>query len=143
MPVSREVVQRYQQFFETLTDASIEAFRDIATPDVRYRDPLMDSKGIDAVVHSMHKWFKDLEGIRFEMKRYAIDDDVVFQHWTMSFRIKKLPKQPWCLEGMSKVMFSADGRVLDQVDYWDSAPMLQSVPVLGLVVKAIRGIFAH
>lgn len=143
MPVAREVIERYQQFYETLTDASVEDFRRLATPEVRYQDPLMDSKGINAVVASMHKWFQDLEGIRFEMKRHAVDDLVVFQSWTMHFRIKKLPKKQWHLDGVSETTFSPDGRVVNQIDYWDTAPMFQSIPILGLSVKIIRRMFAH
>lgn len=103
----------------------------------------MDSKGINAVVNSMHRWFRDLEGVQFEMKRHAVDDLIVFQNWTMSFRIKKLPKKLWHLDGMSKATFNPDGLVMNQIDYWDTAPIFQSIPVLGLAVKAIKGMFAH
>lgn len=143
MTVEVKTILRYQSFFETLDDSSVDRFRNLATADVRYRDPLMDSKGIDAVVASMHRWFGDLEGIKFKMTRYAVDDLVVFQHWIMRFRVKKLPKRAWELEGVSKITFSREGLVVDQVDYWDTAPMFQSVPVLGLAVKAIRSAFAH
>lgn len=142
MSVASETIARYQAFFESLTDSSVEDFRNLAAPTVRYRDPLMDARGIDAVAASMHKWFRDMDGIQFHMTRHAADDLVVFQHWTMKFRVKKLPKRLWELEGMSKVTFDDSGRVVDHIDYWDTSPLFESVPVLGAAVKLIKKLVA-
>jgi hypothetical protein len=141
MSISAEIVSRYQAFFENLTDERVENFRDLATATVRYRDPLMDSKGIDAVVASMHKWFKDMEEIQFQITKHAQEELVLFQNWIMRFRIRKLPKRLWELEGVSIVTFDESGKVIDQIDYWDTAPMFESVPVLGSAVKLIKRLF--
>lgn len=142
MAIAPETISTYQRFFENLTDKRVENFRTLAAPNMRYRDPLMDSQGIDAVVASMHKWFKDMDEIQFEMAQYAQNDLIVFQHWTMKYRIRKLPKRLWTLEGVSKVTFNASGQVVDQIDYWDTAPMFSSVPLLGGAVKLIKRLFA-
>lgn len=141
MSISAEIVSRYQAFFETLTDEHVEDFRDLATTTVRYRDPLMDSHGIDAVIASMHKWFKDMDEVQFQMTEHAQDELVLFQHWIMRFRIRKLPKRLWKLEGVSKVTFDESGKIIDQIDYYDTAPMFESVPVLGSAVKLIKRLF--
>jgi steroid delta-isomerase len=137
-----EAIARYKAFFETLTDESVEDLRMLATPHVRYRDPTMDSKGIDAVTASMHKWFHDLEGIKFVITGHAVNGLVLYSQWIMTFRIRKLPKRLWELEGMSKVTFDKDGKVSDQIDYWDSSPMLEGVPVLGKIVTLVKKFFA-
>jgi steroid Delta-isomerase len=143
MPVASETIAEYQKFFESLTDASVDGFRDLAAPTVRYRDPLMDSRGVDAVLASMHKWFRDMDDIQFHMTKHAADDLVVFQHWTMKFRVKKLPKRLWELEGVSKVTFDDSGKkVIDHIDYWDTSPLFESVPVLGAAVRLIRKLIA-
>ena len=141
MSITNDVIQRYHAFFEQLTDDRVEGFRDIAADNVRYRDPLMDSQGIDAVIASMHKWFEDLDDIQFTMKEHAETGLVMFQHWTMQLRVKKLPKHLWLLEGLSKITFDENGKVIDQIDYWDTAPIFESVPVLGSATRLIKRLF--
>ncbi len=133
-----ETISRYQAFFEKLTDEKVDGYRALATPNVRYRDPTMDSKGIDAVIASMHKWFRDMDEIQFEMKAHAVDGLVMFQHWSMRFRIRRLPRRLWELEGVSRITFDENGKAADHVDYWDASPLFEGVPVLGKAVTLIR-----
>lgn len=138
MSMTPEQLRDFQQFFVTLTEETVDRFRDLADPQVRYRDPLMDSKGIDAVLASMHKWFHDLADIRFQMTDHAQNGSVVFQHWLMTFRIRKLPKRQWELDGLSRVVVTPQGKVLDQVDYWDASPLFESIPLLGKGITLSR-----
>ncbi len=131
-------ISAYTRFFETMTDASVEGFRELAAPGVRYRDPFADAKGIDAVIAYMHKWFKDMDGLRFELGDHAQVGNVVMSHWIMHFRLKKLPRNQWKVEGMSRITVDDNQKVIDQVDYWDSAPLLEAVPLLGRVVAFLK-----
>lgn len=128
------------RFFETLTDASVEDFRALASPGVRYRDPFVDAKGIEAVVAYMHKWFSGMDDLRFEFVHHAQAGNVLMSHWLMHFRVRKMPKKQWTLEGMSTTTFDDQEKVIDQVDYWDSAPLLEAFPLLGRVVGLIKKI---
>jgi len=133
-----DTLLRYKKFWEQLTDESVEEFRKFASPDVRYCDPMIDAKGIDAVVAYLHSWFTNLDGIQFDIKEFARDGRIVFSHWIMKFRFKKLQKKLWELDGVSKTIFDDAGKVEDNIDYWDASPMLESFPVLGKVVTLIR-----
>ena len=55
----------YVAFFETLTDASVEDVRRLATPQMRYRDPLTDRRGIEEVTAYMHEWFQTMDDLSF------------------------------------------------------------------------------
>jgi steroid delta-isomerase len=134
---------RYNKFVEQLTDETVEEFRRFASPNVRYRDPLMDAKGIDEALAYMHKWFTDLDDLRFEIKGYARHGRQAFSHWRMTFRIKKNPKRLWELDGVSKIVFDDAGKVEDQIDYWDASPLLESFPVMGRVVTLIKKLVAR
>ena len=79
MALQDETIIRYKAFYENLVDGNVEDLRSLAAPNVRYRDPFIDSKGIDAVTGSMHTWFRDLDEIHFEMKGGAVDGLVGFQ----------------------------------------------------------------
>lgn len=131
-------VATYIRFFESLTDESIEDFRQFAAPDVRYRDPFIDCHGPDEVIAAMHHWFEVMEDLTFDIDQHARAGDVVLGHWTMRFHIKKMPRQAWCLEGMSKVTFDDQGRVRDAIDYWDATPLLGAIPVLGTFVRLAK-----
>jgi steroid delta-isomerase len=134
---------RYQKFTEQLTDESVEEFREFASPNVRYRDPMMDAKGVDAVLAYMHKWFTDFDDLQFEIKDHARHGRQAFAHWRMTFRIKKNPKKLWELDGVSKIVFDDAGKIEDQIDYWDASPLLESFPVLGKVVTLIKKLVAR
>jgi steroid delta-isomerase len=134
---------RHNRFFDQLTDATVEEFRELASPNVRYRDPLTDAKGVNAVVVQMHKWFADLDDLHFETKGYARNGQLAFAHWRMTFRIKKSPKKLREVDGISKIVFDDAGKVEDQIDYWDVSPLLESFPVLGKVVTLIKKLVAR
>jgi steroid delta-isomerase len=133
---------RYKRFFEQLTDESVEEFREFASPNVRYRDPMMDAKGVDVVLAQMQKWFTDFDDFQFEIKDYAQHGQQAFSHWQMTFRIKKSPKKLWELDGLSKIIFDDAGKIEDQIDYWDVSPLLESFPVLCKVVTLIKKLVA-
>ena len=129
---------RYKKLVEQLTDESVEELREFYSLNVHYRDPLMDVKGVDASLAYHHKLFKDLDGLQFELKGYALNGRQAFLHWLMIFRIKKNPKRLWELDGVSKFVFDDAGKIEDQIDYWDASPMIESFPVLGRVATLIK-----
>ena len=133
---------RIQKFFEQLTDESVEEYRELASPNVRYRDPLVDAKGIDAAVAHLHKLFTDFDDLHFEIKDYAQHGRQAFAHWRMTFRMKKNPKKLWELDGVSKTVLDDAGKIEEQIDYWDASPLLESFPVLGKVVALIKKLVA-
>jgi hypothetical protein len=134
---------RYKTFIEQITDETVEEFRELASPNVRYRDPLADAKGVDAALAYMHKWFTDFDDLQFEIKDYAQRGRQAFTHWRMTFRIKKIPKRLWELDGVSKFIFDDAGKIEDKIDYWDASPFLESFPVLGKVVTLIKKLMSR
>lgn len=128
----------YVAFFERHSDESVDDLRQLASPEMRYRDPLTDRRGIDAVTDYMHKWFQTMDDLSFDVDLHAVHGNVVLSHWYMNFRIPRMPKRPWTIEGMSKISLNAEGKVSEHVDYWDATPLLQAVPILGRVVTLTR-----
>ena len=131
-------LSRYNKLIEQLTVENVEELREFFSPNIHYRDPMMDAKGVDAALAYMHKLFTDLDGIQFEIKGCARHERQVFSHWLMTFRIKKIPKRLWEVDGVSKIVFDDAGKIEDQVDYWDASPMIESFPVLGKVATLIK-----
>lgn len=137
-----DILNNYQEFVEQLSDENIENFRELASTNIHFRDPLEDAKGIDATLAYMHKWFINLDDLRFQFKETAVSGRHAFVHWRMIFRVKKIPKKLWELDGVSKIIFNEEGKIEDQIDYWDSSPLLESFPILGKVVSLIKKIYS-
>jgi hypothetical protein len=128
----------YVAFFQELSDESVDDLRQLASPQMRYRDPLTDRRGIDAVTDYMHSWFQTMDDLSFDVDLHVVQDNVVLSHWNMNFRIRRMPKHPRTIEGMSRISLTAEGKVNEHVDYWDATPLLQAVPLLGRVVTLTR-----
>lgn len=64
------VLDRYNEFFDHLTDEKVEEYRTLASPSVRYRDPLTDAQGVDAVIAYLHKVCTDMDDFQIETKGY-------------------------------------------------------------------------
>lgn len=60
----------------------------------------------------------------------------------MTFRIKRFPLRHWELEGVSRMEFNAEGKVVENVDYWNAAELFESFPLLGKVVTLIKRIIS-
>jgi hypothetical protein len=129
---------RYLKFWEQLTDESVEEYRELASPSIRYRCPLMDVEGVDATVAGMHKWFANSDDLQLEINGYARDGRLVLAHWRMTFRVKKAPKKLWEVYAVSKMVFDDAGKVADVIDYWDASPMLESIPLMGKAVTLVK-----
>jgi hypothetical protein len=77
---------------------------------------------------------KNLDQLRVQILGSAREGNVVYTQWIMTFRIRKAPKGPTELPGMSAARFDDRGKLVEQTDYWDSAPLLACFPVLGRAV---------
>jgi limonene-1,2-epoxide hydrolase len=128
------VFARGDEFWDTFSEATVEGFRELAAPTVRYRDPMSDVSGIDAVLALMRGWFKNLDQIRFQILGRAREGNMLYSQWVMTFRVRKAPKNRVEVHGMSTARFDEQGRLVEHTDYWDSAPLLGKFPVLGRVV---------
>ena len=137
-----EILGNQQKYFEQLSDENVGKFREFASTNIRYRDPLGDAIGIDATLAYMHRWFINLDDVKFHMKEIAVSGRLAFLYWRMIFRIKKIPKKLWELDGVSKIIFNEEGKIEDQIDYWDSFPLLEGFPILGKVVSLIKKIIS-
>jgi len=132
------VVKRYIEFNNTLSEERVEGLKDLASTEVRWRDPWIDARGIDNVVAYMHKWYKLLNDIRFQTKDYSRNGQIVFLHMLMTFYVKKKPKEKVEIDYICKVTFDDSGLVLDVREYWDATPALESIPLLGKVVRLTK-----
>lgn len=139
----RSHIDAYIDLLEGLTASNVDALRDRCRADIHFRDPFNDIHGVDAFVEVLAKMFVDLHGIEFRVTDRAYSSDGVFLRWTFGFRSGARSAYR-TIEGMSVVKLDDKGLVTEHVDYWDAASQIyESVPLLGLALRAIRRRLAH
>lgn len=135
-----ERVQAYRHFIETITLESIDRLDELAAPDMRFRDPFVDVRGIDQVKKGFRDLFKDIEDPRFTITHCACQDDVCFLRWNFTCRPIHISKgRPWVIDGVTEVHFDARGRVIDHIDHWDAGRYVyERLPWLRELLKIVK-----
>jgi steroid delta-isomerase len=130
---------RYCALFAALQPADVARLPDFFAPDARFKDPFNDVRGVAAVQAVFAHMYRVTEGPRFEILEQAVSGATGFVRWRFRFAPRGRPQAGREIEGMSRVVFDADGRVVEHVDYWDPVEGLYGdLPVLGSVLRALR-----
>jgi len=138
LSVVDSAARSYAAFFEALSPDRLGELEELCAPDVHFRDPFNDTRGIPAMAAVLRDMFERVDGPRFTVTGTAVDGSRALLAWTMTFRPKGRTVE-WRIEGASVVTFDADGRVVEHIDHWDAAGQLYArLPVIGTVVRFLR-----
>lgn len=137
--MSRDRARAYGAYFETLRPDNVERLRDLATSDMRFKDPFNDVRGIERVIRVLQNMFEDASDVAFVIREYVCDDDRALLRWDFTCRPRsRFVSQPWPIEGVSLVRFDPAAKVREHVDYWDAAAQVYArLPILGAAVRAV------
>jgi len=137
--VAQTHLVRYCALFAALRAEDLVRLPDFFTADVRFKDPFNDVRGIAAVQAVFAHMFAVTERPRFEILEQAMSGASGFVRWRFRFAPRGRPQAEREIEGVSRVLFAPDGRVVEHVDYWDPVGGLyDSLPVLGPVLRLLR-----
>jgi hypothetical protein len=122
-------------WYRTLTPASIPRLREIYHDQARFRDPFNDVRGHAAIAAIFHHMFAITEQPRFLIREIHREERTAWVSWIFEFR---LYARALSIEGVTRLEFAADGRVLDHRDYWDALDLFVEVPLLGRIARTLR-----
>jgi hypothetical protein len=132
-----EMLAAYGRYFEDLTPETLPEIARIATPDMRFRDPFNDVRGIDNVVRLLGTMYAHGTP-RFEILDRALGQSAGYILW----RFTNDPgggRAPLMITGMSEIHFAPDGRISEHIDHWDSGGQFyERIPVLGWLIRLVR-----
>ena len=132
-----EMLAAYGRYFEDLTPDTLPEIARIATPDMRFRDPFNDVRGIDDVVRLLGTMYAHGTP-RFEILDRALGQSAGYILW----RFTNDPgggRAPFVITGMSEIHFAPDGRISEHIDHWDSGGQFyERIPVLGWLIRLVR-----
>ncbi len=126
----------YVDYLEKLTTENLDRLPSYVAPNVRFKDPFNDVKGIEAMKAVFSHMFDNVENIVFRIKRSYSDLNSGCMEWTFSGKIRK---KQWVFNGTTIVSFDEEGLVTAHIDYWDSGrDFYEHMPIIGWVLKYIR-----
>ena len=126
----------YRNYLETLTPETLPQLSQFVTPDVHFIDPFNDVRGTDALRRVFEDMFDSVKDVVFQVDALALDKSTALMSWQFSGTLRG---RSFKLQGMSKVLFTKDGRVSEHVDHWDSASQFyMRLPIIGSLLSFVR-----
>ncbi len=126
----------YARFYETLSRDTLDELRRLVAPDVRFKDPFNDARGVDALIRATAAMFR-FGTPRFEILDRALSERAGYLLWRYTVDVDS--PRPWIIDGMTELRFDAAGRVVEHIDHWDAAEQLyEKIPVLGSLLRLIK-----
>ncbi|MDX6748276.1 nuclear transport factor 2 family protein [Geminicoccaceae bacterium 1502E] len=132
---------RYFGFWEELRPETTGRLHALARPDMRFRDPFNDVRGVERVVAMLDHMFEKAPDSAFTVLCHARTGDTVLARWRFSCTVRRVG--PLRIEGMSEIILAPDGLVAEHRDHWDAAGQVyERLPLVGGLLRRIRGRFA-
>ncbi len=102
--------------------------------DIYFRDSvqrLYGKKDFTAMTERLIKRSKSLE---MRIQNIAQNDSVIFLEWVMTLRFKRYPNSS--IYGSSRVTLNADGKIIEQRDYYDLwGDIYDNIPLFGRLYR--------
>jgi ketosteroid isomerase-like protein len=130
---------RVQQFYETLTPASLATIGEVYADDASFKDPFNEVSGLAAIRRVFEHMYEQVDAPRFRVTHALAQGDQAVLVWEFHFRFRRRPPRNEMIRGASHIQFARDGRVAHHRDYWDAAEELyEKLPLLGGLMRWIR-----
>ena len=138
----KERARAYAGYFDHLSAENVGDLRELAHPDIRFKDPFNDITGVERVIGLMAHMFESTENPKFRTCAIFTDDRTCMIKWNFVCHVRKIGQLDF--DGVSEIAFDAAGLVTSHIDYWDAgAEVYARVPVLGAAVRVVRNKLAY
>ncbi|WP_072680919.1 nuclear transport factor 2 family protein [Arcobacter sp. LA11] len=129
----------YASFFENISsDTHIEEYKKIFDKDVRFKDPFHEVQGVEKIYSIFEDMYLKLDDPRFKVREIVEQKDIVYIRWDFIFSFKNSDKEE-SFEGVSRIEFNQNDKVISHTDYWDSSSNLyEKIPIVSSFIKFIK-----
>lgn len=118
--MSEAWINRYCTFFETLSAETLGQIETLLDPQAVFQDPFNHVQGRDAIRRIFAHLLETCPGTEFRVVESCPLGQAAYIRW----RFLPDRQKDLVIEGVSRVVFSENGQVLQHVDYWDSSSQL-------------------
>ncbi|MEZ6195798.1 MAG: nuclear transport factor 2 family protein [Planctomycetota bacterium] len=137
----RALADRFGAFFADFRPEGLaERARATYAPGVRFDDTLKRIEGLENLIPYLEESAAQVESCGVVMLDAARSGEDLYVRWRMTIRFKRFARdRDTVSEGMSRLRFDAEDRIVAHRDFWDSAGgFFQYVPVLGWMIRKIK-----
>ena len=146
--IPAERVDALVQLFECLAPDQLDQLAALYAPEVRFRDPFNDVKGLAAMRHIFADMYEQLIEPRFSVRHVAAQGNVLYLAWDFDFGVRVMGRtRQQHIEGMSECHWRcdrlSDGRMQWLIhahwDHWDAATQVYAqLPLVGGLMRWLR-----
>ena len=131
--------QNYALFFENITkETPIKEYEKVFDINAKFKDPFNDVIGLDKIYDIFQDMYEKLDNPRFKVIEIIEQGDISYLRWIFEFNFKN-DSFLNSFEGVSRVEFNENQKVISHIDYWDSAENLyEKIPILSFFIKLVK-----
>ncbi|MFT5661610.1 MAG: hypothetical protein ACI9TV_002257 [Sulfurimonas sp.] len=132
-------VQEYAEFYKKLNAKTpLEEYEKFFDTNSYFEDPFQKVIGIEKIYHIFEDMYAKLYNPKFEIDESISQDNTAYIKWTFLYQMDE-KSQVESFVGVSRVVFSDDGKVLEHVDFWDAGVnVYEKIPLLGSIIRYIK-----
>ncbi|MFD2178206.1 nuclear transport factor 2 family protein [Veronia pacifica] len=132
-------IEKFVEVYQAVGKDNLETLGSIYSEDILFEDPAHRIEGYDNLARYFGNLYENMLECRFDVHTYAVNGDVAFLNWTMTFAHQKLSNGATRkMEGSTMLTFR-NGMVVRHKDYFDLGCMIyETVPVMGSVIRYIK-----
>lgn len=129
----------YAKFFEEINkETSFKEYEEIFDKNVIFIDPFHNIKGLNKLYKIFEDMYIKLDKPCFKVTEIVHQNNIAYLKWDFNFSFKNSKKEE-SFEGVSRVEFNKENKVVSHIDYWDSASNLyEKIPILSFFMRFIK-----
>jgi hypothetical protein len=136
LQATRAAVEQFKARFVTITPALAEHLDRLYTEDVRFRDPISEVSGLDALHAYFTRFAEASAGARFEITDEVVQPGEAVVFWTMVMK-ERNGADGRRFQGVSHM--KVRDRIYEERDYFDlGEAVYDHVPVVGWLTRFVR-----
>jgi len=122
-------------WYANLSPQSLEYVPELYHENARFQDPFNDVQGHDAILGIFRHMFENTDDPKFRILESQSNEPVAWVAWTFSVGVFGKVVD---IDGMTRLEFADDGRVLYHRDYWDASQLYEQIPIAGRIIGFLR-----
>lgn len=130
---------KYASFFESINETTplIEYSKHIEL-NAKFKDPFHEVEGLQNIFRIFLSMYKKLDEPKFKIKEVVENKNIAYIKWTFTFKFKK-EANTQSFDGVSRVVFNSNDKMILHEDYWDAASNLyEKIPVVSLLMRFLK-----
>jgi len=122
-------------WYESLTPETISSLSEIYHEDARFRDPFNDVYGHEAIAGIFQHMFKTTKDPLFRITATQKEGATAWVSWTFGLVLRG---KVLSIDGVTRLGFGDDGRVIDHRDFWDATDLIEAFPLVGGILRFLK-----